>query len=424
MACKKSYFRNYEYENGKVEMLSGPFAGSCEYAFWGATGLILYTYAGYPIWIYLLGRWRPRPWRQKPMVPTVSIVMAVHNGEALLPQKLEHLLFLDYPSDRLELIIVSDGSTDRTNEILLTLQHPLVTPVICQEHRGKAAALNAGIACATGEILLFVDIRPWLEKDALRLLASNFADPCVGCATGQLAPHMGDHDAGAEAVGCLYWRYEQWIRIGESSLDSALGVYGGFYAIRRRLAVEMPEGLILDDMYQPLCIIERGYRSVVDVRARVYDTWPKTSRGEFSRKVRTLAGNLQLLQLAPWLLTRQNRLRVQLASHKLLRLVVPFLLILMFVTSTLLSRSATLYATLLMLQFGFYFLAGLGCGRGLPGLRRITGAANAFCMLNAAVVVGFYKFLFSREPLWKIWTSSSTPATRALKNASGTRTAS
>jgi len=170
----------------------------------------------------------------------------------------------------------------------------------------------------------------------------------------------------------------------------------------------MPEGLILDDMYQPLGIVEQGYRSVVDTRARVYDIWPKTSRGEFARKVRTLAGNLQLLQLAPWLLTSENRLRLQLVSHKVLRLVVPFLLIMMVLTSALLSGSSTLYATLLMLQLSFYFLGGVGFGRGLPWLRRITGAASAFCMLNAAVVVGFYKFLFSRGPLWKIWTSDST----------------
>jgi len=386
------------------------------YAFWCAVCLLVYTYAGYPLWMYVRSRLYPRPSRQGAILPTVSIILAVHNGAALLRQKVDHLLSLDYPLDRMEIEIVSDGSTDGTDDILNDLHDPHVRSIRCSEHCGKAAALNLGMQSATGEIIVFVDIRPWMEKNALELLVSNFADPRVGCVAGELVLRDEGHDEGAKAIGSLYWRYEQWIRDCEAKVDSPLGVYGGFYAIRRKLARELPEGTILDDMLQPLSVIRQGYRSVLDLRARVYDIWPKNLGGEFRRKVRTLAGNFQLLQLAPWLLTRQNRLRFELISHKLLRLLVPVLLAILLVTSVSLANRGLLYAGALSAQIAFYVLAALGAVLGIPVLMRIAAPASAFCMLNAAVVVGFYKFLFTRGPLWKIWTSGAP----ALVIAAGT----
>ena len=183
-----------------------------------------------------------------PILPTVSIILAVHNGAALLRQKIAHLLSLDYPHDRMEIKIVSDGSTDGTDDILKEFQDPQVGCIRCAEHSGKAAALNLGMQSATGEILLFLDIRPWIESNALQLLLSNFADPRVGCVAGELVLRDDGHDPGTKAVGGLYWRYEQWIRNCEAKVDSPLGVYGGFYAVRRELARALPNGIILDDM--------------------------------------------------------------------------------------------------------------------------------------------------------------------------------
>ncbi len=383
------------------------------YAFWCAACLLLYTYVGYPLWIYLRSRLFPQPSWHGSMLPTVSIILAVHNGAALLRQKVDHLLSLDYPLDRIDIKIVSDGSTDGTDDILNDFQDPHVRCIRCSEHSGKAAALNLGMQSATGEILLFIDIRPWMEKNALKLLLSNFADPRVGCVAGELVLRDDGHDEGAKAIGGLYWRYEQWIRNCEARVDSPIGVYGGFYAIRRRLARALPEGTILDDMLQPLSVIRQGYRSVLDLRARVYDIWPKSLSGEFRRKVRTLAGNFQLLQLAPWLLTRQNRLRFELISHKLLRLLVPVLLAILLLTSALLASQGLLYAGALSAQIAFYALAALGAILGIPVLMRVAAPASAFCMLNAAVVVGFYKFLFTRGPLWKIWTSGAPTSVAA-----------
>ena len=382
-------------------------------AFWCAACLLVYTYAGYPLWIYLRSRFYPRPTRQEPMIPRISVILAVHNGAPLLRQKIAHLLSLGYPRGRMEIVIVSDGSTDGTEDILNEYPDPPVRSLRCPGHCGKAVALNMGMQIATGEILLFLDIRPWLESNALRLLLSNFADPAVGCVAGELVLRDEGHDEGARVVGGLYWRYEQWIRNCEAKVDSPLGVYGGFYAVRRELARPLPEGAILDDMLQPLSVIRQGYRSVVDMRARVYDTWPKNLRGEFHRKVRTLAGNFQMLQLAPWLLQRQNRLRFELISHKLLRLLAPVLLGTLLIASILLAKHSVFYMGALASQIVFYSLAALGAGRGIPAVTRLAAPASAFCMLNAAVVVGFYKFLFTRGPLWKIWTSAA-PASVAV----------
>ena len=282
--------------------------------FWLSLMGILYTYLGYHALIWVLARLRPRPWTSGPIFPSVSIVLAVHNGAALLPGKIEHLLGLDYPNIN-EIILVSDGSTDGTAELLAGQSNPRLTTIILTEHNGKAVAVNAGVARATGDVILFVDIRPEIALGAIQQLVSNFADPSVGCVAGELILRKESHDAASAAVSGVYWRYEKWIRTSESICGSPVGVYGGFYAIRRELAVPQPPGMILDDMFQPLSIIRQGYRSVLDPQAYVYDTWPTRIEKEFHRKVRTLAGNFQLFQLAPWTLTPRNPVLFQLVSH-------------------------------------------------------------------------------------------------------------
>lgn len=373
--------------------------------FWLAATTIVYSYFGYPLIIYLRSRIRPRKWKQSKIYPSVSIIMPVYNGATVLHEKIAHLLSLNYPSKLIEVIVISDGSEDGTNEVLASIADSRLIAVICPQHRGKAAALNIAISRARNKILLFVDIRPKLEASALAQIVSNFADPAVGCVAGELCLRIADHDAGTIAVSSLYWRYEQGIRKCEALVDSPVGVYGGFYAIRRKLATTIPEGLILDDMYQPLCIVRRGFRSVIDDRARVWDIWPKSSAAEFERKVRTLAGNYQLLQKAPWLLTATNRLRFQLISHKLTRLAVPFCLGLLLATS-IAMRTDSLYSGILIAQIVFYLLALVGLIWDTPGLRRIAGPASAFVLLNAAAVFALFMFLFRPNSLLGLWVKS------------------
>ena len=377
--------------------------------FWLAFTGILYAYAGYPLAIWILALLRPRPPRVASITPSVTIVLAVHNGVSLLEQKIQHLIDLDYPHIN-EIIVVSDGSTDGTAELLARQRHPRLKAISLPEHVGKAAALNAGIARATADIILFVDIRPEIEAGAIAHMVSNFADPQVGCVAGELSLRHDGHDAASAAVSSIYWRYEQWIRKSEALFDSPVGVYGGFYAIRRRLATPLPAGIILDDMFQPLSIIRQGYRSVLDPQARVYDTWPEKFENEFHRKVRTLAGNFQLFQLAPWTLTPRNRVLFQLVSHKVMRLIVPWLFILLIVSSLILGLRSPLYAAFAMLQIAILSAAIVSLRFRIPLLHRIAAPASVSLMLNAAAVCALYKFLFTRRPLFEIWNRSRPEA--------------
>ena len=397
--------------------------------FWLSLIGILYTYAGYPAAMWILSRLRPRPWKTAPINPSVSVVLAVHNGIGSLPGKLQQLFSLDY-SNIQEIIIVSDGSTDGTAELLASQRQPNLKTILLKEHCGKAAALNAGVAEATADIIVFMDVRPQQAPGAIRQLVSNFADPQVGCAAGELILSQDGLGASSAAIGGLYWKYEKWIRKCEAAFDSPVGVSGCFYAIRRELFVAQPAGLILDDMFQPLSIIRKGYRSVFDPLASVFDTLPMKVEGEFHRKVRTLAGNFQLFQLAPWTLSPRNRVVFQLVSHKVMRLIVPYLFILLLISAAALSANSTAFAMFATLESLGLIAATIGLRYEIPKLQRIVAPASALLALNAAAVVGLYRFLFTRDRLWKIWTSgkpvsaeskiqddSLTPLNRAVAGA-------
>jgi len=371
-------------------------------AFCISLAVIGYTYAGYPLIMFLLARLRPRPWRRDAVDSSVSVIMAVHNGAHLLHSQIDHLTSLD-PAYVREVILVSDGSSDGTAEILSEVNDPRVRTIILEEQGGKAAALNHGIAAASSEILLFVDIRPKVASGALPELLSNFADPSVGCVAGELVLNSEGHDTTASAVSGVYWKYEQWIRNCEAAWDSPVGVYGGFYAVRRSLVVSFPPGIILDDMFQPLAVIRQGYRSVLDRTACVCDTWPGKMAGEFQRKVRTLAGNYQLFSCAPWVLSLSNRVLFQLVSHKLLRLIVPYFFVLLLVSSTWLGAGSEGWRVTAALQWIFWLAALLALRVRIPAVHRLAAAGSALLILNVAAVAGLYKFLFTAGPLWKIW---------------------
>lgn len=379
--------------------------------------LVLYTYAGYPLLAAWLARRHAHPWQRGAVGLSVSIVMPVHNAADIVPAKMQHLLALD-PATVREIIVISDGSTDGTADLLLSYADPRLRVIPLAQQVGKAEALNHGMRAATGDVLLFIDVRPRLDEAALGYLLQNFADPSVGCVAGELVVQSSEqHDSTGNAVGGAYWRYEQGMRNAEAAWDSAVGVYGGFYAMRRSLATPLPPGLILDDMYQPLSVIRQGYRNVLDRDAVVVDTWPSSKEGEFQRKVRTLAGNFQLLQQAPWLLSGTNRVRFQLVSHKLLRLLVPYALVLMVLAPAALALSSSglapgqaAWGAVAAVQLVFWLAALLALRVRIPVLHKILGPASALLLLNAAAVAGLYRFLFTSGPLWKIW----SPASNAL----------
>ncbi len=227
--------------------------------------------------------------------------------------------------------------------------------MILPEQGGKAIALNHGLAAAHGEVIVFTDARQTIASEALKHIVANFADPDVGCVSGELMIGQGEA-SGAQGVG-LYWRMEKKIRYWEGLAGSTVGATGALYAVRKNLISPLPPGTILDDVYIPLQVVRQGQRVVFEPRALAFDPLTPDPKQEFRRKLRTLIGNYQLLQLAPWVLTRPNPLRLQFVCHKLLRLLVPFALVGMLVSTLWLRKDV--YELALVLQLVFYALAGL-----------------------------------------------------------------
>lgn len=367
--------------------------------FWIAVALIGYTYAGYLGWLWLRTRLRPLQVTKKTIEPFVSILMVVRDEERVLAAKIQNLLALEYPPDRMELVIVSDGSTDRTEAILREqARNPRVITVLNQLSRGKAAGLNDGIQFAHGEIMVFTDARQKIEEGALRVLIENFADKDVGCASGELM--LGNPDRGEQSDGMgLYWRVEKKVRELESASGSVVGVTGAFYGIRRDLLGPIPPEILLDDVFIPMQAVRAGKRVVFESQARVWDVPDLGRRREFRRKVRTLSGNYQLLQLAPWLLSSTNPIRFEFISHKLMRLVVPFALVAALLAT--ISLQHPVYRIALLVQLAFYALSLLAV---MPLKRGVVAsganAAFTFVLLNTAAVVAFANFLTGRKPAW------------------------
>ena len=369
------------------------------WVFWLTAAVIAYAYIGYVGWLWLRAQWRPRPVRRGHMEPLVSVVMVVRNEEAVLAQKLRNLLELDYPQNNFQVVVVSDGSTDGTESILREhARNPQVHVMLNQLADGKAAGLNSGVSIAQGDIVVFTDARQEIERGAIRLLMENFADPEVGAVSGELM--LGDPATGETGRGMgLYWQIEKRVRELEAASGSVVGATGAIYAVRRELLVEVPAQTILDDVFIPMNVARQRFRVVFDARARAWDRPDLGADREFRRKVRTLTGNYQLLHLAPWLLRKENPLRFEFISHKLIRLVVPFALLIALAASAFLP--GPFYRAVFWIQLGFYGLSALGWTRwNLGPLSRLSDAAYTFVALNAAAVVAFANFVTGRKTIW------------------------
>ncbi|HEX7023697.1 MAG TPA: glycosyltransferase, partial [Gemmatimonadales bacterium] len=288
---------------------------------------IFYALFGYPLLLLLWGRVRPRPIARAPLFVPVTVLIPVRNGARYLREKLSSVFALRYPQDLLQVIVVSDGSTDESAAIAHGFPRVLV---IERPAAGKCAALNAGMALATGEILFFTDVRQPLDPDCLANLVACFSDPSVGVASGELVLVKGDHHEHAN-VG-LYVRFEEWLRKRISAVGSVAGATGAAYAMRRSLAVPLPENLLVDDVFQPVSAYFQGYRVILDGSAIAYD-FPNRVGDEFRRKVRTLAGLYQIVGSFPRLFDPRNDIAFHFLSHKFARLLLPFAFLLVAVTS-------------------------------------------------------------------------------------------
>jgi cellulose synthase/poly-beta-1,6-N-acetylglucosamine synthase-like glycosyltransferase len=366
--------------------------------FYISLGVIFYAYFGYPL---LLMFWKlvgNKPIIKKDILPMISVLISVHNEERHVEEKVKNLLDSDYPRDKMEIVVGCDGSTDRTLAIIERLAaEKKIRSCVSPERIGKPAMLNRLAREAGGEIFVFADARQRFDRRAIRELVRCFGDESVGCASGELIIEDTGEGSG-RGVG-LYWSYEVWLRKMESDTGSMLGATGAIYAVRREFFHTLPEDVLLDDIFTPLNAIMAKKRAVFESSARAFDVVSESTEKEFTRKVRTLAGNFQIFSLfAEAFNPFRSPIAWQLFSHKFLRLTLSYFLALFFVSSVFLARAGLPYLVILLLQVAFYALAAVGhllerTRTRVSGVPRLVYIPYEFCVLNAAAVVALFKHL-------------------------------
>jgi glycosyltransferase involved in cell wall biosynthesis len=325
--------------------------------FWCAIGAIAYVYIGYPALIFLLARLRPRPVLPGPSLPTVSFIIAAYNEETSITAKLDNTLALDYPRERLEIMVVSDGSTDGMEDLVRTRFGGRVKLLALRGRRGKTLAQNAAVAAATGEIIVFSDATTVYHPPCLRALVSRFADPAVGCVTGSVT--YGTEGAAAVDRGrSTYWGYESFLRWHESVFASVLGAAGCCYAVRRALYTPL-EADVISDVAQVIHVLDQGRRAVVAEDAVVFEPPESGTIGdELQRRARVITRGLRVKFRLRRFFLRHPWFLLQVLSHRVLRWAVPIFLIVAFVANLfLLDRG--LYRLLFAGQLALYATAAL-----------------------------------------------------------------
>ena len=370
-----------------------------------AVGFCIYTYLLFPVFLHFKASKARRSDAANNSVaglpaeelPSVSVMLAVHNEAVNLPSKLESLRALDYPQERLQVCVVSDGSSDGTVQYLKS-QSDIVWDHY-EPAAGKPTALNRAVAMATGDVLLFTDARQAVSKNAARALVSRLMDDNVGAVSGELV--LSDDGVTEAANVGLYWRYEKWIRYNESLLFSTTGATGALYVIRREDAIELPADTLLDDFETPINLLRQKKRTVFEPEAKAFDRAESDSSREFTRKVRTLAGNIQSFSRNTWLFSpASNAVWWQFLSHKVARLMVPYALLLAFIAAWI--GQGWFLTTAFWLQVLFY---GLGILAFLvPQLSdmKLLNIIKLFLQLNAAAVIGTFRYIAGRSSVtWK-----------------------
>lgn len=365
--------------------------------------LVFYVYAGYPLAAALLGRTMSRPVRKGMCEPMVTVVIAAYNEKESICATIENKLALDYPLEKLEVLVISDGSTDGTDAIVCRFTDRNVRLLRQEPRAGKTSALNMAIPRAGGEIIVFSDANSIYAPDALRKLVANFTDPEVGYVTGKMI--YANPDGTTIGEGCnAYMRYENWLRETETRFGSVVGVDGGIDAMRKAIYRSMnPDQL--PDFVQPLKVVEQGYRVIYEPEALLWESTLKEAGDEYRMRVRVSLRAFWALfdmrkLLAPW----HDLLFVwQLWSHKVLRYLCFLFLIASYVSNALLLGDGFLYRIMFVLQNGCYAVAFTAPFLERNGMKtRVFTFARYFLLLNLAAAHAFGKFILGKKQV--MWT--------------------
>lgn len=331
-----------------------------EVIFFTLSFLIFYVYFGYPFIIYILGKLNRRTINlDDQFQPNVSLIIAAYNEEHVIEEKIKNSLEIDYPKDKIEIIIFSDGSTDRTDEIVKKFGKDGIILLKLNERKGKTAGQNFAVSRARGEIIVFSDANALYQHDAIKKVVRNFADSSIGCVCGELVYFKDNRSAIGDAEDA-YWNYEKFIKRHENNAASILGANGSIYAVRKNFYAPLPADII-SDFIEPLKIIEQGYRVIYEPKAFSFEQSTTNFRQEYSRKKRIINRSFYSLLSNKIFLNpvKHPLLSFQLVSHKILRWLIPIYLPIIFLVNLFLLDSV-FFQVSLGLQIFFYVAAGFG----------------------------------------------------------------
>jgi cellulose synthase/poly-beta-1,6-N-acetylglucosamine synthase-like glycosyltransferase len=370
-----------------------------EIVFFVSLGLIGYAYVGYLVFLWVLTRVRAMPtsYELTSGLPKVSLLISVYNEEAVLSDKLTNSLQLDYPHGLLEVIVVSDGSTDGTEDIAKSFADRGVIVKSYQGRIGKTACLNHAVADLSSDVVIFSDANSMYPPNTVRALIAPFTDPGIGFVTGGTSYVAGSNGQMGESIG-VYAQLEQMTKLLESRLGSCVGADGAMFAIRRSLYQPLDHADI-NDLVIPLKIVRAGYRGIYSPQASCVEVVAKEATKEFSRQVRIAARTIRAVMAQRALLNpvAYGLFAFQLISHKLCKLIVPFLLLTVFVTNIALVGSSPLYFLLLTIQSMVYLRTWMAVRRStVPAsgsvAMRLFGLMQSFLIVNAAVGIAWIRY--------------------------------
>jgi cellulose synthase/poly-beta-1,6-N-acetylglucosamine synthase-like glycosyltransferase len=366
-----------------------------EIIFWMSVLALCYTYAGYPLLVFVVSLIRSRKVLRKPNEPSVSVIITAYNEERDLRAKLENTLALEYPSSKLEVIVASDCSTDRTDQIVFEFASRGVRLHRQSERLGKTAAQNAAVEHARGEVILFSDATTLYNSDILRVMMPDFADPSIGCVAGRLV-YIDPANSAVGHGARSYWSYETFLKKHESRTGSLIGASGCLYAVRRSAYIPMYHEACSDFLIATK-MVEQGLRTVFEPSAVCTEETNRRAGKEMKMRVRVITQTFTDLwrhreMMNPW---RSGFYAIQLFSHKVLRYFVPLFLIAMLAMSAILAPLSRFYAATLGAQLLFYAMAVGGWMLERTGARRMRLLAlpQYFVLANLASVIACYKFL-------------------------------
>jgi len=361
----------------------------CEYLFFVSAFLVLHAYAGYPISLWLISLFRKNKVVREAELPNITMVITAHNEEKRIASKLENTLSLTYPKEKLQILVASDGSTDETNTIVAGKKYKGIELLAIEKRGGKESAQKEAIAAARGDIIVFSDVATILDPNGLEQIVAGFADPTVGCISSE--DRLIDNDGLPSGEG-MYVRYEMWLRRLESRVNSLVGLSGSFFAARREVCMDFSANM-QSDFRTLLNSMKMGLRGIIEPQAIGYYKDIADNSKEFDRKVRTVVRGLTVFFLHFELLNvfRYGFFSYQFLCHKLLRWLIPFLLIVSLLTCTILASHSSLFFSLLAVQLIFYAIATAGIlGEFDSAIVRIPGY---FVTVNASIFVAWLRYL-------------------------------